>query len=80
MLLAGRVAEKIYAGSVDEISYGASGDIEKATQLAMHVTYEGGLDTSVGPVNVALLTKFEESDLLLKAQQAVLSWLQEAEK
>jgi cell division protease FtsH len=80
MLLAGRVAEKIYTGNVDEISSGASGDIEKATQLAMHAIYEGGLDASVGPVNVALLTKFEESDLLLKAQQAVLSWLQEAEK
>lgn len=80
MLLAGRVAEKIYTGSIDEISSGASGDIEKATQLAMHVIYEGGLEPSVGPVNVGLLTKFEESDLLLKAQQAVLSWLQEAER
>jgi cell division protease FtsH len=80
VLLAGRVAEKIYTGSVDEISSGASGDIEKATQLAMHVIYEGGLDAAVGPVNVGLLTKFEESDLLLKAQSAVQRWLLEAEK
>lgn len=80
MLLAGRVAEKIYTGSVDEISAGASGDIEKATKLAMHAIYEGGLDASVGPVNVGLLTKFEESYLLLKAQSAVQRWLQDAEK
>ena len=79
MLLAGRVAEKIFTGSFDEVSSGASGDIEKATQLAMHVIYEGGLDASVGPINVGLLTKFEESDLLLKAQTAVKSWLLEAE-
>jgi len=80
VLLAGRVAEKIYTGSIDEVSSGASGDIEKATQLAMHAIYEGGLDTSVGPVNISLLTKFEESDLLLKAQSAVTNWLLEAEK
>ena len=65
---------------MDEVSSGASSDIEKATQLAMHVIYEGGLDDSVGPVNIGLLTKFEESDLLLQAQSAVRSWLLEAEK
>ncbi|MCL1046861.1 AAA family ATPase [Shewanella electrodiphila] len=79
VLLAGRVAEKIYTGSVDEISSGATSDIEKATKLAMHVIYEGGLDAAVGPVNVGLLTKFEESDLLLKAQTAVRQWLLDAE-
>ena len=46
----------------------------------MHVIYEGGLEPSVGPVNVGLLTKYEESDLLLKAQDAVQSWLLNAEK
>ena len=80
VLLAGRVAEKIYTKSVDEVSSGAASDIEKATELAMHVIYEGGLEPSVGPVNVGLLTKYEESDLLLKAQDAVQSWLLNAEK
>jgi len=80
VLLAGRVAEKIFTDSVGEVSSGASSDIEKATQLAMHVIYEGGLEATVGPVNVGLLTKYEESDLLLKAQDAVQFWLIEAEK
>ncbi|MCG6202324.1 AAA family ATPase [Psychromonas antarctica] len=80
MLLAGRVAEKIYTNSIDEISSGASNDIVKATQLAMHVIYEGGLDPSVGPVNVGILTKFEESELLMNAQKTVKLWLESAEK
>lgn len=46
----------------------------------MHVIYEGGLDASVGPVNVGMLTKFKDSDLLLNMQHAVKSWLQAAEK
>lgn len=80
MLLAGRVAEKLCTGSVDEISTGASNDIEKATQLAMHAIYQGGIEPSVGPLNVGLLTRFEESDLLANAQNAVKKWLETAEK
>ncbi|WP_165725269.1 AAA family ATPase [Pseudoalteromonas sp. SA25] len=80
MLLAGRVAEKLCTGSVDEISTGASNDIEKATQLAMHAVYQGGIEPSVGPVNISLLTRFEESDLLANAQHAVKRWIETAEK
>lgn len=80
VLLAGRVAEKLCTGDVNEVSTGAANDIEKATQLAMHAIYEGGIETSVGPVNVGMLTKFEESDLLANAQQAVKKWLEQAEQ
>lgn len=80
VLLAGRVAEKLCSGSVDEISTGASNDIEKATQLAMHAIYEGGIEPTVGPINIAMITKFEESDLLAKAQFAVKQWLENAEQ
>jgi ATP-dependent metalloprotease FtsH len=80
VLLAGRVAEKLCSGSVDEISTGASNDIEKATQLAMHAIYEGGIEPTVGPINIAMITKFEESDLLANAQQAVKQWLEQAEQ
>ncbi|MBH0044877.1 AAA family ATPase [Pseudoalteromonas sp. NZS11_1] len=80
MLLAGRVAEKLCTGSADEISTGASNDIEKATQLAMHAVYQGGIEPSVGPLNVGLLTRFEESDLLANAQNAVKRWIETAEK
>lgn len=79
VLLAGRVAEKLFTGSDKEISTGASNDISKATKLAMHAIYEGGLDPDIGPVNVGMLTKFEESDLLKIAQNSVRNWIVEAE-
>ena len=80
MLLAGRVAEKLCTGSADEISTGASSDIEKATQLAMHAVYQGGIEPSVGPLNVGMLTRYEESDLLANAQNAVKRWIDTAEQ
>lgn len=79
VMLAGKVAEKICGGSKEEVSTGASNDIEKATQLAMHAIYEGGLDDNVGSVNVSMLTRFEESELLANAQNAVQKWLANAE-
>ncbi|TMX73104.1 AAA family ATPase [Vibrio rotiferianus] len=79
VLMAGRAAEQLFTESQDEVSSGASNDINKATKLAMHAVYEGGLDPSIGPINITMLTKFEESELLLKAQQAVQTWLTEAE-
>jgi len=80
VLLAGRVAEKLCTQDSDEVSTGASNDIEKATQLAMHAIYEGGIEPTVGPINIAMLTKFQESDLLANAQQAVKQWLENAEQ
>lgn len=80
MLLAGRVAEKLCTGSADEISTGASNDIEKATQLAMYAVYQGGIEPSVGPLNVGMLTRYEESDLLANAQNAVKRWIDTAEQ
>ncbi|MBA6352725.1 AAA family ATPase [Colwellia sp. BRX9-1] len=80
VLLAGRVAEKLCTNNADDISTGASNDIEKATQLAMHAIYDGGIEESVGPVNVGILTKYEESELLANAQKAVQQWLITAEQ
>jgi cell division protease FtsH len=79
VLLAGRVAEKFCSGDSEDVSTGASSDIEKATQLAMHAIYEGGIEATVGPINIALLTRFEESELLSVAQLAVKNWLELAE-
>lgn len=79
VLLAGKVAEAICACDQNQVSTGASNDIEKATRLAMHAIFEGGLEASVGPVNVGMLTKYEESELLSKAQNAVKTWLADAE-
>ena len=80
VLLAGKVGEAICSGDQNQVSTGASNDIEKATRLAMHAIYEGGLEPSVGSVNVAMLTKYEESELLSNAQNAVKTWLANAEE
>jgi cell division protease FtsH len=80
VMLAGRVAEKLYHGSSDLVSTGASSDIQKATHLAMNAIYEGGLSNEIGPVNLNMLTKFEESNLLHVAQENVRQWIEESEK
>jgi cell division protease FtsH len=80
VMLAGRVAEKLYHGSSDLVSTGASSDIEKATHIAMSAIYEGGLSNEIGPVNLNMLTKFEESNLLHIAQENVRQWIEESER
>jgi cell division protease FtsH len=80
VMLAGRVAEKIYHGSSDLVSTGASSDIEKATHMAMNAIYEGGLSADIGPVNLNMLTKFEESNLLHVAQENVRQWIEQSER
>ncbi|MDP5129712.1 MAG: AAA family ATPase [Paraglaciecola sp.] len=80
VLLAGRVAEKIFHDSSEFVSTGAASDIEKATQIAMSAIYEGGLSSEIGAVNLNLLTKFEESELLHLAQENVRQWIAESEE
>lgn len=79
VLLAGRVAEKILQGGSDFVSTGASSDIQKATSMAMGAIYEGGLSEDIGAVNLSMLTRFEESDLLHTAQQNVQKWIFDSE-
>ncbi|MBA6377341.1 AAA family ATPase, partial [Colwellia sp. BRX8-2] len=80
VMLAGRVAEKILQGSSDLVSTGASSDIEKATGMAMSAIFEGGLSDDIGSVNLSVLTKFEESNLLHTAQENVRKWIADSEQ
>lgn len=47
-LLGGRVAEKI---SLDDISTGASNDIERATEIARKMVMQYGMSDKIGPIN-----------------------------
>lgn len=47
-LLGGRVAEKL---TMDDISTGASNDIERATQLARNMVTKYGMSDRIGPIN-----------------------------
>lgn len=77
--LAGRTAEKLFIGSDDEVSNGAANDIAVATKLAIHAVYEGGLDKSVGLINVHLLPNTAEK-IQQDAEMAVRNWLSSAER
>ncbi len=48
MALGGRISEEIFC---DDISTGASNDIEKATQIARNMVVSWGMSTDVGPIN-----------------------------
>ncbi|MFO7173700.1 MAG: ATP-dependent zinc metalloprotease FtsH [Bacillota bacterium] len=48
-LLAGRAAEEVALG---EVSTGAAGDLEQATELARRMVTEWGMDPELGPVRV----------------------------
>jgi len=48
VLLGGRVAEKI---SLDDISSGASNDIERATEIARKMVMQYGMSDKLGPIN-----------------------------
>ncbi len=79
VLLAGRVAEKLCVGDSKLVSTGAASDIQKATQYAMDAIYEGGLSEDIGSVNLKMLTKYEESNLLHTAQENVRHWIAQSE-
>ena len=48
MLYAGRIAEQLFC---DDITSGASNDIERATELARRMVCEWGMSDAVGPIN-----------------------------
>ena len=47
-LLAGRVAEELY---LDDISTGASNDLERATKIAHDMVVKYGMTSAIGPIN-----------------------------
>ena len=55
-LLGGRAAEKI---ALDDISTGASNDIEVATELAKDMVKKYGMSDRVGPINLEAKEQYE---------------------
>ena len=55
-LLGGRAAEKI---ALDDISTGASNDIEVATQVAKDMVKKYGMSNRVGPINLETKEQYE---------------------
>lgn len=62
-LYAGRVAEYLLLGSEDDITYGASNDIEKATILIQDMIIRFGMNKTFGMINLSQLGNPRNTDL-----------------
>lgn len=56
-LLGGRAAEKI---AINDISTGASNDIEVATEVAKDMIMKYGMSDRIGPINLSSKDKYEQ--------------------
>jgi len=61
VLLAGREAEKLFAGSLDGVSLGASSDLSKATSLLYRAICECGLGEGLPPINTQVAKQYIDS-------------------
>ncbi|BCJ94521.1 ATP-dependent zinc metalloprotease FtsH [Anaerocolumna cellulosilytica] len=67
MLLAGRAAEELIFGS-DEITTGASNDIQKASAMLVDYINKYGMDEDMGLFNVSVLEEGYDRELLSKCR------------
>lgn len=68
--MGGRASELIYYGDEDGLSTGVGGDLQNATQWAMRMVQEFGMDESVGQLAVGDITGNRAGDGPLNAQVA----------
>jgi cell division protease FtsH len=67
MLLAGRAAEELIFGS-DEITTGASNDIQKASAMLVDYINKYGMDEDMGLFNISVLEEGYDKELLSKCR------------
>jgi ATP-dependent metalloprotease FtsH len=79
VLLAGREAELIIAQSEDEITTGASSDLEKATRIACDAIMRSGLDTTIGPISVVSLPRSIQDSISPNVMDQLATWLKTAQ-
>lgn len=72
-LLAGRAAEKLFSNNADDITPGASHDIQQATLLAKHAISVLGYSDSLGLADFKQLPMLQE-----KVENEVVEWLNAA--
>lgn len=73
MLLAGRAAEKLLSKNKDDITTGASHDIQQATKLARMAISDCGFSDALGLADFKQLPMLQQN-----VEQEVLAWLNEA--
>ena len=70
MLLAGRIAEEIIFGN-EEITTGASNDIQKASTLMMDFINKFGMDSEFGMFNTEMVEGYYDEELINKCRNEI---------
>ena len=76
ILLAGRAAEELIFGS-NEITTGASNDIQKASSLIVDYTNKYGMDPDMGLFSTQVFHEGIDSDLLEKCRKLIIELYEE---
>lgn len=81
VMYAGRASERIFTGSEENVTTGASNDIEQATEIIKQYISVFGMDQSVGLLNLNKLTQIHTDDIVVKeAMKLSNKFYNEAEK
>lgn len=80
VLYSGRIAESIFLESEDEVTTGASNDIEQATLLIQKYISSYGMDDEIGLINLSAFKTFDNEIIIKKASEIAKELYGEAEK
>ena len=69
VLYSGRIAESIFLESEDEVTTGASNDIEQATLLIQKYISSYGMDDEIGLINLSAFKTFDNEIIIKKASE-----------
>lgn len=79
VLLAGRIAEELIFGE-DEITTGASNDIQKASSLILNYMNKYGMDSDMGLFSMEVLEEGHDLDLVNKCRTQMNSFYKDTKK
>lgn len=79
VLLAGRVAEELIFGS-EEVTTGASNDIQKASQMLVDYMNKFGMDSDLGLFSMEVLTEGYDNELVTKCRNHMNELYEETKK
>ncbi|MFA9378544.1 MAG: ATP-dependent metallopeptidase FtsH/Yme1/Tma family protein [Lachnotalea sp.] len=79
MLLAGRIAEELIFGA-EEVTTGASNDIQKASSLVLNYINKFGMDSELGLFSISDIEEYSDSQLISKCRLLMNSLYEETKQ